>query len=180
MDARAAALLRASELFLKSEPRRATPLLERLLAIADDAVIVADVLVRITVGVEAHTHEFIATAHEDQKFGFSLASGRAMTAAGRVLDDPHLRLVGVHSHIGSQIFVASGFEAANVVSAPTAHLIFFQQAGVGRFDYNFAGRTIEATLTIKVVVWDPNVFVSIHQLGHGTNEVRRWSRARRL
>lgn len=70
------------------------------------------VLIRVTVGVEAHTHEFIATAHEDQKFGFSLASGTALEAVARVLAVPNLRLVGLHSHIGSQIFVASGFEVA--------------------------------------------------------------------
>lgn len=70
------------------------------------------VLIRVTVGVEAHTHEFIATAHEDQKFGFSLASGTALAAVSRVLAVPNLELVGLHSHIGSQIFVASGFEVA--------------------------------------------------------------------
>lgn len=70
------------------------------------------VLVRVTVGVEAHTHEFIATAHEDQKFGFSLASGTALEAVTRVLAVPNLELVGLHSHIGSQIFVSSGFEVA--------------------------------------------------------------------
>ena len=66
-------------------------------------------LVRVTVGVEAHTHEFIATAHEDQKFGFSLASGAAASAIdAAVLLQPSLELVGVHSHIGSQIFDTSG------------------------------------------------------------------------
>ena len=70
------------------------------------------VLVRATTGVDAHTHEFIATAHEDQKFGFSLASGAAAHAVGRVLDAASLDLVGVHSHIGSQIFDAAGFEVA--------------------------------------------------------------------
>jgi diaminopimelate decarboxylase len=68
------------------------------------------VLVRTTVGVEAHTHEFIATAHEDQKFGFSLASGAAAEAVRRVLALPSLELAGLHSHIGSQIFDTSGFE----------------------------------------------------------------------
>jgi diaminopimelate decarboxylase len=68
------------------------------------------VLVRATVGVEAHTHEFIATAHEDQKFGFSLADGDAFEACRRVLGHPSLELVGVHSHIGSQIFDTAGFE----------------------------------------------------------------------
>jgi diaminopimelate decarboxylase len=70
------------------------------------------VLVRVTVGVEAHTHEFIATAHEDQKFGFSLGSGAALEAARRVLMLPQLELVGLHSHIGSQIFDTAGFDVA--------------------------------------------------------------------
>jgi diaminopimelate decarboxylase len=70
------------------------------------------VLVRATVGVEAHTHEFIATAHEDQKFGFSVAGGDAFEACRRVLELPSLELVGVHSHIGSQIFDTSGFEVS--------------------------------------------------------------------
>ncbi|MEV6602862.1 diaminopimelate decarboxylase [Kutzneria sp. NPDC051319] len=70
------------------------------------------VMIRVTVGVEAHTHEFIATAHEDQKFGFSLAGGDAAEAARRVLKAEGLTLVGLHSHIGSQIYDADGFEIA--------------------------------------------------------------------
>jgi diaminopimelate decarboxylase len=86
--------------------------IERLDAIAGDAGVVQDVLVRVTVGVEAHTHEFISTAHEDQKFGLSLASGAAMDAVRRIFAADHLRLVGLHSHIGSQIFDVDGFELA--------------------------------------------------------------------
>jgi diaminopimelate decarboxylase len=86
--------------------------IERLNAIAGDAGVVQDVLVRVTVGVEAHTHEFISTAHEDQKFGLSLASGAAMDAVRSVFAADHLRLVGLHSHIGSQIFDVAGFELA--------------------------------------------------------------------
>ena len=86
--------------------------IERLDEIAGAAGVVQDVLVRVTVGVEAHTHEFIATAHEDQKFGLSLASGAAMAAVRRVFATDHLRLVGLHSHIGSQIFDVAGFEIA--------------------------------------------------------------------
>ncbi len=70
------------------------------------------VMIRITVGVEAHTHEFIATAHEDQKFGFSLAAGDAAEAVRRIIACSGLALVGLHSHIGSQIFDPSGFEVA--------------------------------------------------------------------
>ncbi|CPR09935.1 diaminopimelate decarboxylase LysA [Mycobacterium bohemicum DSM 44277] len=86
--------------------------IERLEAIAADAGVVQDVFVRLTVGVEAHTHEFISTAHEDQKFGLSIASGAAMAAVRRVFATDHLRLVGLHSHIGSQIFDVDGFELA--------------------------------------------------------------------
>jgi diaminopimelate decarboxylase len=86
--------------------------IERLAAIAAEAGVVQRVLVRVTVGVEAHTHEFIATAHEDQKFGFSLRDGAAAGAVAAVLDAPSLALGGLHSHIGSQIFETAGFEVA--------------------------------------------------------------------
>ncbi|THV42880.1 diaminopimelate decarboxylase [Glycomyces buryatensis] len=77
----------------------------------------AKVMVRVNVGVEAHTHEYIATAHEDQKFGFSLTGGHAYEAARRVIAAEHLELIGLHSHIGSQIFDTAAFEvsAARVV-----------------------------------------------------------------
>jgi diaminopimelate decarboxylase len=70
------------------------------------------VLVRVTVGVEAHTHEYIATAHEDQKFGFSLRDGAVEQAVAAVLAADSLSFGGLHSHIGSQIFDTSGFEVA--------------------------------------------------------------------
>ncbi len=73
---------------------------------------VAPVMLRLTVGVEAHTHEAIATAHEDQKFGLSIANGMAAKAVEQALGDPHVALRGFHSHIGSQIFDAAGFEIA--------------------------------------------------------------------
>jgi diaminopimelate decarboxylase len=72
----------------------------------------ARVMVRVTAGVEAHTHEYIATAHEDQKFGFSISSGDALEAVRRVLAADGLELLGLHSHIGSQIFDSAGFDVA--------------------------------------------------------------------
>lgn len=86
--------------------------IERLNEVAGVAGIVQDVLVRVTPGVEAHTHEFISTAHEDQKFGLSLASGAAMDAVRKVFATDNLRLVGLHCHVGSQIFDVAGFEVA--------------------------------------------------------------------
>jgi diaminopimelate decarboxylase len=108
----------AAELTLAVEAGVGVVVLDSYLEIArlDDIArrhgVVQPVLVRATVGVEAHTHEFIATAHEDQKFGFSLAAGDAAEAIRRVLKSQGLRLVGLHSHIGSQIFDADGFELA--------------------------------------------------------------------
>ena len=72
----------------------------------------AKVLVRVTTGVEAHTHEYIATAHEDQKFGLSIMGGQALTALVRCHSSQYLDLLGIHSHIGSQIFETLGFEVA--------------------------------------------------------------------
>ena len=87
--------------------------IERVVALARELGVRARVMVRVTVGVEAHTHEFIATGHEDQKFGFSLAGGEAMEAVTRLLQHPDaVDVRGLHSHIGSQIFDTGGFEAA--------------------------------------------------------------------
>ncbi|MHB1064264.1 MAG: diaminopimelate decarboxylase [Georgenia sp.] len=72
----------------------------------------APVMVRVTTGVHAGGHEFIATAHEDQKFGLSIASGAAREAVDAILARPELELLGLHSHIGSQIFDLTGFEVA--------------------------------------------------------------------
>ncbi|HEY2043699.1 MAG TPA: diaminopimelate decarboxylase [Jatrophihabitans sp.] len=86
--------------------------IDRLAEVAAAAGVRQRVLIRVTVGVEAHTHEFIATAHEDQKFGFSLPGGQAHDAIEQVLGHESLELIGLHSHIGSQIFDTSGFEVA--------------------------------------------------------------------
>jgi diaminopimelate decarboxylase len=86
--------------------------IDRIAGAAGRLGVRAPVLLRVTVGVEAHTHEYIATAHEDQKFGMSLAAGVAAEAVGRALARPELDLRGLHAHIGSQIFDTGGFEVA--------------------------------------------------------------------
>ncbi len=76
------------------------------------------VLIRVTPGIEAHTHEYVRTGQEDTKFGFSLASGAAAQAVEAVKAVQGLELVGVHAHIGSQIFDVSAFEEEIAVLAP--------------------------------------------------------------
>lgn len=88
------------------------PEIAELERIAAEEGVVQAVLVRTKPGIDAHTHEFIATSHEDQKFGFSLASGSSLAAAGQVLDSRWLRLEGLHCHVGSQVFDAEGFSLA--------------------------------------------------------------------
>jgi diaminopimelate decarboxylase len=76
------------------------------------------VLVRATPGVEAHTHEFVRTGQVDSKFGFGVASGDLAKAVERALGSPAVDLVGVHIHIGSQVFVADFFrQAVDVIAA---------------------------------------------------------------
>jgi diaminopimelate decarboxylase len=97
--------------------------IDRLSALVEATGRTAPVMVRVTAGVEAHTHEYIATAHEDQKFGFSINAGDALEAVRRVSSQPGFDLLGLHSHIGSQIFDTSGFEvAARRVLALHAHV----------------------------------------------------------
>jgi diaminopimelate decarboxylase len=84
----------------------------RLAALAERREVRQKVLLRATPGVEAHTHEFVQTGQEDQKFGFSLASGAAAEAARRIIGLPSLELVGLHCHIGSHIFDTRGFSLA--------------------------------------------------------------------
>jgi diaminopimelate decarboxylase len=88
------------------------PEIDRVAAVAARLGVRQPVLIRVTVGVEAHTHEYMSTAHEDQKFGLSLAGGQAAEAVARIVSTPSLELRGLHSHIGSQIFDTQGFEVA--------------------------------------------------------------------
>ena len=86
--------------------------IERVAAAALRHGVRQGVMLRLTPGIEAHTHEKISTAHEDVKFGFSIASGAAWTAVEAVAKHPELELRGVHCHIGSQIFGSEAHEIA--------------------------------------------------------------------
>ena len=86
--------------------------LDRLAAVAADAGAVVDVVLRITPGVLAETHAFVATGQDDVKFGLTLTGGLAAEAVRRSLGHSSLRLRGIHCHIGSQISATAGWAAA--------------------------------------------------------------------
>lgn len=91
--------------------------IERLSELASGSPVPVPVLVRVTPGVEAHTHDYISTGRDDSKFGFGLGSGAAAEAIERIRRIPNLELVGIHAHIGSQVFRVDAFERAVEVLA---------------------------------------------------------------
>jgi diaminopimelate decarboxylase len=105
--------------------------LERLAALHTEDGLVPKVLIRGTPGVEAHTHEFVRTGQIDSKFGFGISVGDAARAAARAQDSPSVELVGVHMHIGSQVFVADFFHQAIEVVAPWVRELDLPELSIG-------------------------------------------------
>ncbi len=91
--------------------------MDRLELLRGEGLPIPTVILRITPGVHAHTHEFIATGQDDSKFGFNLGNGDAIIAFERARRSPAMRLVGFHCHIGSNVFDASSFAKAAEVMA---------------------------------------------------------------
>jgi diaminopimelate decarboxylase len=89
------------------------------------------VLLRATPGIEAHTHEFVQTGRLDSKFGFGVASGDLDKAVERATSAPSVELVGVHLHIGSQVFVADFFRQAVEVVAPWVRGLDLPELSIG-------------------------------------------------
>ncbi|WCN36838.1 diaminopimelate decarboxylase [Aneurinibacillus uraniidurans] len=86
--------------------------LEILNDLAREREVIVPIMLRLTPGIEAHTHEYISTGQDDSKFGFGVATGQALAAVKHALDKEAVRLLGIHSHIGSQIFDTVGFVGA--------------------------------------------------------------------
>jgi diaminopimelate decarboxylase len=105
--------------------------LDRLAALHAEDGLRPQVLIRVTPGVEAHTHEFVRTGQVDSKFGFGLASGDAALAVARAADAPSVQLVGTHMHIGSQVFVADFFHEAVEVVAPWVRELGLPELSIG-------------------------------------------------
>ncbi len=92
---------------------------------------VPSVLLRITPGVEAHTHEFISTGQDDSKFGFTVSTGLAARAVERATGSSGMKLVGIHAHIGSQVFRAESFANAVEVLAEFSNPLGLDELVVG-------------------------------------------------
>ncbi len=91
--------------------------IDRLEAVHAETGQVATALLRITPGVEAHTHEYVSTGQDDSKFGFTVSTGVAASAVERALASPAIDLIGIHAHIGSQVLVLDSYRQAALVLA---------------------------------------------------------------
>lgn len=89
------------------------------------------VLIRITPGIKAETHEFVATGHDDTKFGFTVSNGAADIAIERTRASSSLELIGVHAHIGSQVFALSSLERTVAAIAGAARTYDLPELSVG-------------------------------------------------
>ena len=105
--------------------------MDRIEKLVADGLPVPTVLIRITPGIEAHTHEFVQTGQDDSKFGFGVHTGAAQLAFDRARSSTAMDLVGLHMHIGSQIFDAEFFERAVQVLAPWFHEHELPELSVG-------------------------------------------------
>jgi diaminopimelate decarboxylase len=105
--------------------------LDRIEALVEAGARVPEILLRVTPGIEAHTHEYVRTGQDDSKFGFGLASGDAMRAIERASDSAALKLVGIHVHIGSQVFAVDSFRRAVETLAPTINSLGLPEFSIG-------------------------------------------------
>jgi diaminopimelate decarboxylase len=91
----------------------------------------ATVLIRVTPGVEAHTHEYIATGQDDSKFGFTVSTGLATKAVEQALSSAATEVVGIHAHIGSQVYVLESFRHAARVLAEFSNPLGLPELSIG-------------------------------------------------
>ncbi len=105
--------------------------MDRLDAIHEATGRVPKVLLRLTPGVKAETHDFIATGHDDSKFGFTVSTGAAAVAIDRARSGRSMELMGVHAHIGSQVFVVSSFSRAAAIVAEVARPFDLPEMSIG-------------------------------------------------
>jgi diaminopimelate decarboxylase len=105
--------------------------IDRIEALHEEIGSLPRVLLRLTPGVEAHTHEYVSTGQNDSKFGFTVFDGTASAAIERARSSRAMELVGIHAHIGSQVFVVSSFARAVGVIAEVAASYDLPEMSVG-------------------------------------------------
>jgi len=105
--------------------------MDRLDALHVETGQVAPALLRLTPGVEAHTHEFVSTGQDDSKFGFTVSTGLAKQAVERAVSSPSIDFIGVHAHIGSQVFSVEAFQQAVAVIAEIGNSFDVRELSVG-------------------------------------------------
>ena len=105
--------------------------IDRLEGLHAETGSVPRVLLRLTPGIEAHTHEYVSTGQNDSKFGFTVFDGTAAAAIERARISPAMELVGIHAHIGSQVFVVSSFAKAVAVIAEVAAPFDLPEMSIG-------------------------------------------------
>jgi diaminopimelate decarboxylase len=145
--------------------------LDRLDVLASGRSEPLDVLVRVTPGVEAHTHEYIETGTEASKFGFTLTEDIALRAVARVHANPDLHLLGLHCHIGSQIYRLDAYGRA-IDRLATFSSEARDAAGVTIEELNLGGG-----LGARYLADDPELTVAEYAASLLTNVERSWAAA---
>ncbi|MGD0055428.1 MAG: diaminopimelate decarboxylase [Acidimicrobiales bacterium] len=119
-------------------------------------------LIRVTPGVEAHTHEFVRTGQEDTKFGFSVATGEARRAITMLREVPGLSLHGVHAHIGSQIFEVDGYRETMGILCDFTSADDFDELCVGG---GLGVAYVEGETALSITQWGEAVRASAQEAG---------------
>ncbi len=136
--------------------------LDRLDALASPDRPAPKVLLRLTPGVEAHTHEFISTGQDDSKFGFTVSTGLAEQAVKRAMTSDSVELVGVHAHIGSQVFRVDSFGSALEVVAEFAQPFDLPELVIGG---GLGVAYVEGEESATISQWSKNLIDTAASLG---------------
>lgn len=131
--------------------------LELIDSIAEKLGVIAPVMLRVNPGVEAHTHQFIQTARVDSKFGFGYADGDALLAAEKAVSLKNIKFIGLHCHIGSQIFEVKPFVLA--VERMTDLMVQLKDKGIAVDELNMGGG-YGVTYTDEDKPLEPQAYVS--------------------
>ena len=105
--------------------------IDRIEALVGEGLPAPTINLRVTPGVKAETHEFIATGHDDSKFGFTVSSGLAALAVERAQQSDAMELAGIHAHIGSQVFEVASFGQALRILADFANPLELPELVIG-------------------------------------------------